>query len=179
MALVHASSGDVFCSGVISRGLVLTAAHCIDGDEPWKVARFSNTSGSYGEGASYRIVAIDEPNDFAVLQAREYVLEGGMPLAVDPPIHGQQVVVIGHPRGLEYTITEGIISHPRRQYGGKTWMQVSAPVTYGNSGGPVFTRHGEVIGIVSFMHSRERHLAGVVHIDVITNVIQKITQKEN
>ena len=76
--------------------------------------------------------------------------------------------------GLAYTVTEGIVSRPRRVGGlsdEMVWTQISAPVSGGNSGGPVFNRYGEIIGIVSFRmiswNGSEPHLAGIVHIDTI------------
>jgi S1-C subfamily serine protease len=54
--------------------------------------------------------------------------------------------VIGNPLGLEHTLTNGIIS-ARRIYEGERFIQMSAPISPGNSGGPVFDRHGRVIGV--------------------------------
>lgn len=56
---------------------------------------------------------------------------------------GQPVAAIGHPLGLDYTITTGIVSAKR---GGRE-IQTSAPISPGNSGGPLVTQQGEVIGV--------------------------------
>ena len=67
---------------------------------------------------------------------------------------GEQAVAIGNPLGLEHTLTDGLVS-ARRVYQGKRWLQISVPLSPGNSGGPLFSMMGEVIGVntatVSFM----------------------------
>lgn len=59
---------------------------------------------------------------------------------------GEPVSVIGNPLGLEHTLTNGIVS-ARRVYEGKRYIQMSAPISPGNSGGPVFDHRGRVIAI--------------------------------
>jgi len=48
--------------------------------------------------------------------------------------------------GLEHTLTDGLIS-ARRLYEGRQWIQISVPISPGNSGGPLFNMRGEVVGI--------------------------------
>ncbi|PRQ07520.1 S1C family serine protease [Enhygromyxa salina] len=59
---------------------------------------------------------------------------------------GEPVSVIGNPLGLDHTLTNGIVS-ARRVYEGERYIQMSAPISPGNSGGPVFDRYGFVIGV--------------------------------
>jgi S1-C subfamily serine protease len=59
---------------------------------------------------------------------------------------GEHAISIGNPLGLEHTLTDGLISS-RRVYDGKAWIQFSAPISPGNSGGPLFNMRGDVIGI--------------------------------
>lgn len=49
---------------------------------------------------------------------------------------------------LNHTMTEGIVSNPRRTIRGGTYIQTSAAVNPGSSGGPMFDSHGNVIGLV-------------------------------
>ena len=67
-------------------------------------------------------------------------------LKATPPTEGENVFVIGHPEGLRFTLSTGIISRME----GST-IQMSAPVSPGNSGGPVFDDHGNLVGIVTSM----------------------------
>ena len=61
---------------------------------------------------------------------------------------GEQVISIGNPLGLDYTLTDGLVS-ARRKMNGRKWIQMSAPVSPGNSGGPLFNMYGEVIGVTT------------------------------
>jgi S1-C subfamily serine protease len=58
-------------------------------------------------------------------------------------IEGENIFVIGHPEGLKFTLSTGIISRLDREV-----LQVSAPISPGNSGGPVFDDKGNLVGIV-------------------------------
>jgi hypothetical protein len=60
------------------------------------------------------------------------------------PDVGQEVIAIGGPLGLEKTVSQGIVSAIRNNT-----IQITAPISPGSSGGPVFNMRGEVIGIVS------------------------------
>jgi S1-C subfamily serine protease len=64
---------------------------------------------------------------------------------------GAGVFVIGHPEGLRYTLTTGIVSGFREQ-----GIQISAAVSPGNSGGPVYDDHGNLAGIVSSKFDRNQ-----------------------
>ena len=57
---------------------------------------------------------------------------------------GQTIYVIGHPEGLKYTLSTGIISRMEN-----STLQISAPVSPGNSGGPVYDQQGNLLGVVS------------------------------
>jgi S1-C subfamily serine protease len=64
---------------------------------------------------------------------------------------GTDIFVIGHPEGLRYTLSTGIVSGLRDDV-----MQISAAVSPGNSGGPVYDHRGNLIGIVSAKFDRNR-----------------------
>jgi S1-C subfamily serine protease len=64
---------------------------------------------------------------------------------------GAEIFVIGHPEGLRYTLSTGIISGLRDDE-----LQISAAVSPGNSGGPVYDHRGNLIGIVSSKFDRNR-----------------------
>lgn len=61
----------------------------------------------------------------------------------DNLVPGEAIYAIGHPEGLDFTISNGIISRTD----GNT-VQISAPVSPGNSGGPVYDDHGNLVGVV-------------------------------
>jgi S1-C subfamily serine protease len=60
---------------------------------------------------------------------------------------GQHVFAIGSPMGLEQTVSDGIISAIRGDTPDEKLFQITAPISPGSSGGPLFNENGEVIGI--------------------------------
>ena len=96
-----------------------------------------------------KIIAIDVDNDLALLQI---TIPGVKPLRLgdnDKVRIGDQVYVAGSPKGLEGTFSDGIISRISRAEG-KEYLQMTAPISPGSSGGPVLNSEGKVIG-VAFM----------------------------
>lgn len=65
---------------------------------------------------------------------------------------GERVVSIGNPLGLEHTLTDGVIS-ARRVIETRKMIQMSAPVSPGNSGGPLFNARGEVVGVTTAIYA--------------------------
>jgi serine protease Do len=72
---------------------------------------------------------------------------------------GDRVLAIGNPRQLDFSVTQGIISHGERSMLGLGYLQFDANVNPGNSGGPLLDPEGHAIGIVSMMLSDSRGLS--------------------
>lgn len=167
---------QVFCAGVVTNGVVVTAAHCIEEDTSVLVAeRLSGEQ--FDTPNSFEVLYNDPRQDIAVLRPSTFILRDGRPLAPEAPRFGDKTIVVGHPMGLVWTVSTGIVSHPRRVTpSGMVWMQTDSDIIYGNSGGPVFNVYGEVVGIVSFMAYSERHLAGAVHWETVREVVDEVSQ---
>lgn len=173
--------GHSWCSGVLHDGLVLTAYHCIHDGSSQKLAILLRTDDKVWIPVD--VLGADQEQDLAVLRASTRQMEGGLLLADYDPAYGDPVVVIGHPLGLRWSVVNGIVSHPRREgMGGMTtqivWMQISAPIASGNSGGPVLNQYAEIVGIVSFTINGRAHLAGVVHRESVVRILTSVTTLE-
>jgi S1-C subfamily serine protease len=66
---------------------------------------------------------------------------------------GEQVFVIGHPEGLDFSLSGGLVAQTR----GEDLIQVSAPVSPGNSGGPVYDTHGRLLAIVQSVFDKSKN----------------------
>jgi serine protease Do len=89
---------------------------------------------------------------------------------------GEHVVVIGNPLGLDSTLTDGLVSQ-RRIYDGRAWIQFSAPIGSGNSGGPVLNTRGEVIGVTTAsLHGAP--VAQNINLAVPLNELKKLIRAE-
>jgi serine protease Do len=97
------------------------------------------------------LVAEDKQADLVKLKV---TLPEGTPhfLRVSParPEVGEHVVVLGSPLGLEQTVSEGMVSAIRKIRHRGEFLQISAPISPGSSGGPVVNMQGQVIGIATF-----------------------------
>lgn len=64
---------------------------------------------------------------------------------------GDEVVAIGHPYGLSYTVTSGIVSKAERIHEGTKYIQIDAAINPGNSGGALINMDGEIVGMNTFI----------------------------
>lgn len=183
VGLVDPETGYAYCAGVLHENMVITAAHCVDGRADFDIGykeHFDNFR--WWKTYKFGAASVDQEHDVAVLVPKELIPRVRGALLGPNPKHGERVVVIGHPLGLGYTITTGVVSYPLREFENfngesqiaRTWTQISAPIAPGNSGGPVFNRYGEIIGIISFYRNGTEHLAGAVHIEAIKNILEGI-----
>jgi S1-C subfamily serine protease len=106
------------------------------------------------KGEIYPLTEIVAADDKADLVKLTVPLPGGSPhyLTVSPtrPEVGEHVVVLGSPLGLEHTVTDGMVSAIRTIKNRGEFLQISAPISPGSSGGPVVNMQGQVIGIATF-----------------------------
>jgi serine protease Do len=99
-----------------------------------------------------RVWYTDRKHDLAFLEAPKNVQLPEIPLGrYEEMKDGDQVVAIGHPYGLNYTATQGVISKVDRIRDGLKFIQIDAAINPGNSGGPLVNGKGEVIGVNSFI----------------------------
>ena len=87
---------------------------------------------------------VDAVDDLAVVHVEE-----SLPALVvlrERPLVGSAVMAIGSPLGLDGTVTVGVVS-AFRSLDGSEYLQFSAPVSPGNSGGPVIDEQGRVVGV--------------------------------
>jgi serine protease Do len=137
---------------VAENGTIVTNHHVIEGAEEITIHT------SDGRDLPADIIGSDEGTDLAVLRVRG---GGRFPFVTfDDASHvrvGDWVVAVGNPFGLDGTATAGIVSAIGRRDAGSSayvdYMQIDAPINRGNSGGPAFDLHGNVIGVNSAIFS--------------------------
>jgi serine protease Do len=128
-----------------ANGTIVTNNHVVKG------ARTLSVTLDDGTVLPARVIGTDPRTDIAVLK-----VDAGHPLPfiqlgnsrdVKP---GEWVVAMGNPFGLSSTVTAGIVSAVSRDIGAGPYdqfIQIDAPINQGNSGGPLFTQDGKVIGM--------------------------------
>ena len=106
-----------------------------------------------GKGKMFPVngmLAIDEEGDLALLSV-DMPLERARTseLAVELPDEGEPIFVIGNPLKLEGSVSDGIVSAVREVPNSYRIIQITAPISHGNSGSPVFNLRGQVLGVVT------------------------------
>ena len=130
---------------VSSDGLVVTNLHVMAG-----LDRVRIRVGTSQPLEVAQILAFDEVRDLALLKVPVERLPRLLLSDSAKVKAGQLVVVLGNPRGLGATASQGIVSAIRELPGtATTVIQTNAPVNPGNSGGPLLNSRGEVIGVVT------------------------------
>ncbi|MGH7340104.1 MAG: S1C family serine protease, partial [Candidatus Rokuibacteriota bacterium] len=84
---------------------------------------------------------------------------------------GHTVFAVGAPEGLERSVSEGIVSTTNRENRGLVYIQTTAQVNPGNSGGPLFNRRGEVIGVVAWKVLFSEGLNFAIPIDYVKHFL--------
>lgn len=125
----------------VADGVVVTNEHVVRKEK--NVTVFT----SDGHSHKGQVLRTDKGADIAFLQVK--VSKRPLTLATDLPRTGEQALVIGSPRGLEGTLTGGLVSS-MRTFDGVKFVQIDAPINHGNSGGPVLDISGRVIGIATW-----------------------------
>lgn len=85
---------------------------------------------------------------------------------------GDEVLAIGHPYGLNYTATQGVISKVDRIRDGLKFIQIDAAINPGNSGGPLVNDKGEVIGVNSFIIKGGDNLGFALPVNYLREALQ-------
>jgi serine protease Do len=135
-------------------GHLITNCHVIEGETQITVDIFEQTAGAIRERSvtGVEIVALSPFFDLALLKlpnadGRKYrrVFLG----LIDEIRQGDIAFAIGSPLGLTRSVTEGIISNTQRNVDGQVYLQMTAQISPGNSGGPLFNNRGQVVGVTN------------------------------
>jgi hypothetical protein len=121
------------------------------------------------------LIAKDERRDIAVLKVNGFNLPTVTLGNSSSIVPGQRVYVIGNPLGVEQlkaTITDGIVSGIRDFEEGYKVLQVTAPISPGNSGGPALDEKGDAVGIVVFRLKQGESLNFAVPINYARGLIE-------
>jgi serine protease Do len=130
-------------------------------------------AGKAFDKALSRVWYTDRKHDLAFLQA---------PVGIELPDvrlgqyeemkDGDYVIAIGHPFGLNYTATQGVISKVDRIREGLKYIQIDAAINPGNSGGPLVNNKGEIIGVNSFIIRGGDNLGFALPVNYLRDALQ-------
>ena len=151
---------------IVDKGIILTNLHVVQGAETIKII-FAD-----GLETTASVTGVQPENDLAVLQAHKIpddLIAATMRSTADL-LPGDQVMAVGYPFGIGPSASSGIVSGIKRSFRspeGKQQMsnliQFDAAANPGNSGGPLVTMDGEVVGIVTAIYNpnQQRTFVGI------------------
>jgi S1-C subfamily serine protease len=166
---VAQGSGFIIASG----GYVVTNAHVMSGANAATIITY--------DGKTHRVSKIGENTNMDIILLKiddtsysPLVLEDSSNLQI-----GQKVIAIGNPLGLQFSVSEGIVSAIDREGDNKVngYIQTDAALNAGNSGGPLIDTSGKVIGINNFKISDSENIGFALESKYIKSVVNEISQQ--
>ncbi len=165
-------------------GYIVTNYHVVEGANEILV---SGVNGVFNKKLVAQIIATDRNNDLAVIKITDtsYKAIKSVPYIINSKNSnvGEQIYVLGYPMiatmGDEIKLTDGIISSNSGFKGDITAYQISAPIQPGNSGGPLFDKDGNIIGIVNSKHKGAENASYAIKSSYLINLINTIEEPIN
>ncbi len=164
---ISQGSGFIIASG----GYVVTNAHVMEGATAANIITY--------DGKSHKVSKVGEnpTMDITLLKIDD---ESYSPLTLansDEVQVGEKVIAIGNPLGLQFSVSEGIVSATKRKgsNGMSVYIQTDAALNAGNSGGPLINKEGKVIGINNFKIGDSENLGFALESNYIKTIVNDIS----
>lgn len=163
---------------ITSNGYIVTNAHVL-ADDQGRLATGIEAITSQQTRLSVKFIGFDSQLDIALLkisgQYKALKLGNSNEIQV-----GEKVIAIGNPLGLQFSVSEGIVSAIHRPgiNGINAYIQTDAALNPGNSGGPLINKQGKVIGINNFKISGGENLGFSLESNYIKSSVNDIAEAE-
>lgn len=174
--LVYGKNGNLLGQGsgvfINPTGRLVTNFHLIEGADINKTIAKLSTGAKYTFGSLF---GLDKKVDIAVLQFEgtetPYVKLGDS----DKLVSGEKVIAIGSPLDQENSVSDGVIANPGRELLGLKFIQFTAPISPGSSGGGLFDKDGEaIVGITRGGLQDENREAQNINFAIPINFVKNI-----
>jgi S1-C subfamily serine protease len=176
--VVRMDGGYAIGSGVIvsPSGLLVTNGHVV-GDK--KIGEIVEVKLSNDQKVPGKIMAVNHNRDLAFIQLPRVKNPGGWPFsrfAGTAPREGDVLYAMGHPLGLPFTVSKGILSGlGDRDNMFVQYLQTDASINHGNSGGPIYNERGEIVGINTMIMGKDGSI-GVGFSIIAPSVVHALQQ---
>jgi S1-C subfamily serine protease len=174
---IERSAVHLQCVGSLGSGffvapdLVVTNAHVLCDGPHIDVATVD------GKLMMGRVVGRDERTDLALVSVEGATAEP-LPLGDATALsRGDRIFAMGSPLGLDFTLSQGIVSHPDRVLLGVSYIQIDASVHPGNSGGALVDDAGRVVGIVSMQAGSNDALGFAVPVNYLHETADLLAER--
>lgn len=161
---------------IAEEGFVITNAHVLNGASYIRILNYESD-----EWVEAEFIGWDQELDIAVLKIPgnnfDYLeFEDSDDIKV-----GEKVIALGNPLGLSFSVSEGIISALNRRGPNniEAYIQVDTPLNPGNSGGPLVSKSGDVVGINNFKLQNSENLGFALESNTAVDSINNILELNN
>ena len=158
-------------SGFIIGDLIITNSHVVAGLKEVVI------SAKKIKRSIAKVVYDDPYFDLAFIEFNLKVPKNPLLLSTKSVNNGDTTIAIGHPYGLNYSATEGIVSKASRLYGELEYIQIDAAINPGNSGGPLLNIDAQVIGVNTFIIQNSNNLGFALPYFYIDEAIKSYKNK--
>ena len=179
MLSCYDKDGNLYATGsafaAFEEGVFITNCHVIK-DEVYSIKAQMET------GLEFKIssvVSYDEERDLAILRTEAKTGLEPLPLGSTAALErAEKVIAIGSPLGLINTISIGLYSGTIKNENEQSFLQFSAPISHGSSGGALFNDKGEVVGITSASFTEGQNLNLAIPIEDAVELWEKRDNSE-
>lgn len=158
----------------IDNNIIVTNYHVVKGDS--EIYCYLNNSNVKYKISKY--FEVDEKSDLILLYSEELNMPSIKMASSHNISPGEKIYVIGSPKGLPATISDGIISG-LRDFDGEQLIQISAPISPGSSGGPVVNSNGELVGIAVGQFKEGQNLNFAIPKIKLEKLLSKVKTSSN
>lgn len=158
---------------IANNGYVVTNAHVMEGANAAGIITY--------DGKLHQVSRVGEDTEMDIILLR--IIDGASysPLQLENSDNvqiGQKVIAIGNPLGLQFSVSEGIISGTNREglNGINAYIQTDAALNPGNSGGPLIGTNGKVVGINNFKIGGSENIGFALESNYLKNSVNNIYQ---
>lgn len=174
---------NALCSGsgflLAPNGYIATNYHVIENANSIQITGLNQ---DFNKQYNAEIIATDPNNDIAILKIEDSTYKNAHQIPYNLQNTtlelGQPCYTLGYPlittMGVDIKLTNGIISSKTGFQGDVAYYQISVPIQPGNSGGPLFDKMGNIIGIVSAKHTDAENVGYAVKSSYLYNLIETL-----
>ncbi len=155
---------------ISSSGNALTNYHVLQGASKAKVKTFDNKTYIIDN-----ILGWSQESDIVKFSVRNELNESFpfLKMNANAPKAGERIFIVGNPLGLDKSVSDGIVSSVRQDDVYGETIQVTAPISQGNSGSPLMNMQGEALGVVTFYLKNGQNLNFAVSVKNL-NIIEPV-----
>ncbi|MCC6816944.1 MAG: trypsin-like peptidase domain-containing protein [Saprospiraceae bacterium] len=159
---------------LVEKNIIVTNEHVVRNNKSVVV------DGKGFKRAMFPVIYLDEKFDLAFIQGPgnpyHYKIELG---DSDALTEGNSVVAAGHPFGLKFSATQGIVSNTRHMQGDIHYIQHDAALNPGNSGGPLINDQAQIVGVNTFILREGHSLGFALPSNILKTTLEEFLNKKS